>query len=310
MADFLRGVNLPWLDYGQDFGSSAWHLDGGIARPAQRDRLRRELGRLAEAGASVVRWWLLADGRSGLRESPSGRRVALDDRLLEDLDVGLDCLDEAGIRAILVVLDFLWFDAPSYVDGVETGGRSHYARDPVCREALMAGVMRPIAGRHAGRPTVAAWDLINEPEWATLGFGARRTRHAVSATQMRAFLAALADVFGTSGRPLTVGLASARWLSLVEGLDLDLHQVHWYAAVDSLETLRRPRRPRRGQPPLLLGEFASRDSPLAPDETVRIAESSGYCGALAWSLLADDHATDAAACLASLTGQPSPRRPA
>jgi hypothetical protein len=38
------GANLPWLDYGQEFGASAWRPEGGLAVPERRERLRRELG--------------------------------------------------------------------------------------------------------------------------------------------------------------------------------------------------------------------------------------------------------------------------
>ena len=29
---FLVGANLPWIDYGTDFGTSAWHPSGGLER--------------------------------------------------------------------------------------------------------------------------------------------------------------------------------------------------------------------------------------------------------------------------------------
>jgi hypothetical protein len=270
--------------------------------------MRRELGRLAETGATVVRWWLLGDGRSGLRESPSGRRVSIDDRLLDDLDAALAALDEAGLQAIFVVIDFLWFAAPALVGGVQTGGRRHLARDPACREALLSSVMAKIAGSHPERRTIAAWDLCNEPEWATLGLGTFDLRYSLSRREMRELLAALARTFRAHARqPLTVGLASARWLPLVDGLDLDFDQVHWYDKVDRASTLREPRRRTPWPRPLLLGEFATRGGSIPPSEVMRIARASGYSGALAWSQLASDHATDGAACLASVataTGAP------
>jgi len=53
MAEFAVGANLPWLDYGQDLGTSAWRPEGGLAVPERRERLRRELGRLASSGAEL-----------------------------------------------------------------------------------------------------------------------------------------------------------------------------------------------------------------------------------------------------------------
>ena len=107
MAELVVGANLPWLDYGQDFGANAWQPRGGLARPERRERVRRALLDLADSGASLVRWWLLGDGRAGLREDDAGRVVGLDDRFFPDVDAAIDALREAGLRAQLVLVDFL-----------------------------------------------------------------------------------------------------------------------------------------------------------------------------------------------------------
>jgi hypothetical protein len=308
VPDFLQGVNLPWLEYGQDFGASAWRPAGGVAVPGTRERLRRELGRVAEAGGRVVRWWLLGDGRSGLTESPSGRGVRLGARLLDDLDAAVEELQRAGLQAIFVLLDFQWFSASRVVGGVQLGGRTHLVRDPACRERLLSEVMRPIAAHQASSSAIAAWDLCNEPEWATLALGTADLRHALSHRRMRGFLAELAGVFRRhASQPLTVGSASARWLALVDGLDLDFHQVHWYESLDCLDTLRRPRHPSRTRPPLLLGEFATRGCSLPSAEVIEIAREAGYCGALPWSLLAEDRATSGAESLLAVRSGSSER---
>ena len=54
MSDFGVGVNLPWLDYGQDFGASAWRPRGGVAQPERRQRMREALDRVAQTGARLV----------------------------------------------------------------------------------------------------------------------------------------------------------------------------------------------------------------------------------------------------------------
>jgi hypothetical protein len=302
MPDFLLGANLPWLEYGQDFGASAWRPQGGVARGDRRERMRAALGRTAESRARLVRWWLLGDGRAGLVESASGRDTRIDERVCDDLDAALDALREAGLQAIFVLTDFLWFAPPRLVQGVQTGGRRHLVRDDRLRAELMSGVFAPLAQRYGRTPAIAAWDLCNEPEWATLAVGTLDPHRSVSRAQMRTFLRDLVTTFRPhAAQPLTVGLASARWLPLVRGLDLDFHQVHWYDAVDPVSTLERPVASRDlSGTPLLLGEFPTRGSSLTPAAIVRIASDAGYSGALAWSLLAEDHATDGAACAAVL----------
>jgi hypothetical protein len=295
------GANLPWLDYGQDFGTSAWRPDGGVARPARRERLRRELGRLAESGARLVRLWLLGDGRAGLVEDADGP-AALDERFFPDLDAALAALREADLRGLLVLLDFLWFSPARHENGVKLGGRRELVRDPGMRARLLERVFAPIAERCAGAPEVAAFDLLNEPEWATLGVGTLNPTSSISRREMRGFIGELAAlVHARAPQPVCVGLASARFRSLLDGLPLDFEQWHWYETLDSLSALARPvSPPSAGRRAPLLGEFPTRGASLPPERIFEIASQAGYSGALAWSALASDAATDAAACLAAL----------
>jgi hypothetical protein len=295
------GANLPWLDYGQDFGASAWRPEGGLAVPERTERLRHELGRLAESGARLVRLWLLGDGRAGLTEDAAGR-VALDARFLPDLDAALAALREAGLRALLVLIDFLWFAPAQSVNGVTLGGRRELVRDPARRSELLENVFAEVARRCAEAPEIAAFDLLNEPEWATLGVGTHDPGRSISRQEMRGFLGELAALFhARAPQPVCVGLASARWRPLLDGLALDFEQWHWYETLDSLSALARPVGPPAagGRAPLL-GEFPTRGASLSPARIFEIAEAAGYSGALAWSALAADEATDGAACLAAL----------
>jgi len=78
-------------------------------------------------------------------------------------------------------------------------------------------------------------------------------------------------------------------------------QLHWYESLDSLAALARPvAPPAAGRRAPLLGEFPTRGASLPPERIFEIAAAAGYSGALAWSALATDTATDAAACLAAL----------
>jgi hypothetical protein len=313
MAELVVGANLPWLDYGQDFGASAWRPDGGVAVPDRLELFGAELARLAAAGASVVRLWLLADGRAGIVEDPEGRPVGLDEHVLPDLDAGLGALRSAGLRAHLVLTDFLWFSPARVVNGVRLGGRRDHVRDPLLRARLLAEVFEPIATRYGQAPEIAGWDLLNEPEWATFGVGSVDPGATISRLEMRTYLGELAELFHSkASQPLSVGLASARWQPLLDGLPLDLVQVHWYETLDSLASLAQPVAPSRpGGVAPVLGEFPTRGASVPPSRLFEIARSAGYSGAFAWSSLATDTATDKEACLAALrgfTGRPDPER--
>ena len=173
-------------------------------------------------------------------------------------------LREAGLRGLLVLTDFLWFAPARVENGVQLGGRRELVRDPEKRARLLERVFAPIAERCARAPEIAAFDLMNEPEWATLGTGTLDPRRAISRREMRAFLSELAVSFHERApQPVCVGLASARWRSLAFGLPLDFEQVHWYESLDSLTALARPvAPPGPGLRAPLLGEFPTRGASL------------------------------------------------
>jgi hypothetical protein len=298
-AGFLAGVNLPWLDYGCDFGANAWQPEGGLARPPRRERLRPVLGRLADQGVRWLRWFWLCDGRAGLRLSPEGDPLGLDDHVIPDIESSLELLGEHGLRVMPVLLSFDWLGRPQVVEGVQLRGRGRLVTDPARRALLLERVFAPVLERFGASPAVFAWDLMNEPEWAARDAGRRA---------LRAFLGELlACAQARVSQPVTVGLASTRGLPLVQGLGLDFYQVHWY---DSVGRSRAPHRPvdrLRLDRPLLLGEFPSRASACTTSELLEAARRSGYAGALAWSVLADDPVSAGPACVEAVAAWMAPR---
>ncbi len=86
----------------------------------------------------------------------------------------------------------------------------------------------------------------------------------------------------------TVGLGNASGLPLVKGCGLDLYQVHWYDRWQDVAPLERPVHELDIDQPLLLGEYPTKNSTRPPGTILAAIKKSGYCGALAWSLLAED----------------------
>lgn len=292
---FWLGLNLPWLDYGGDFGKNAWQPDGGLAAfPSRRARLEGTFGALAEKGWRVLRWFLLCDGRAGVRFSPRGEPQGLDDRVFADVDQGLSLAGAHGLQVMLTVLDFHWFDKARTVDGVVLGGHAKTVSSARLRARLLDSVLAPLFTRYASEPTVWGWDLCNEPEWAVKRVSAGRA--SVTPAAMRAFLsesAALAH--GLVKQPVTVGLASVRGLDLVTGIGLDLYQAHWYDSVEATAPLAAPVAGLALDRPLILGEYPTKGSQRKPSAIVSTARQAGWEAALAWSVLAQDPATDFAA---------------
>jgi len=299
---FWLGVNLPWMHYGGDFGANRWRPGGGVGQSDRRAELRAALDRLAGQGVTIIRWFMLADGRAGLRESPSGDLVGLDDFVLRDADAAIEELDRAGQRAIFVLFDFHVFTPIRIIDGVAAGGRGSLAADPVLRNRLLQQVITPLLERYGRHSSIQAWDVINEPEWVTLSARPPFRRSGVPRETMRAFIRdTVSLIHDRTSHAATVGSASARTLSLVKGLGLDVYQAHWYDRLAKRAPLDRPAAELGLDRPIILGEFPTRGSRRSPAEIVEIARQAGYAGALAWSALADDEASDESALAAGLS---------
>ncbi len=276
---FVRGVNLPWLTYGCDFGASAWTPAGGLSAPATRDALRAHLAAQADAGFDVVRWFVFCDGRAGISLSPDGRPGGLDPWVERDFDVALVELQRAGLRAIFVLFDFLLAAPRRILHGVAMGGHADWIARADARGALLDNVVGPLASLYGHDAPIAAWDVLNEPEWIAPG----AAREFLSAAARR--------LHESSPFPVTVGLASAAGFPLVVDADLDLYQVHWYDGHELRHPLSTPVSHFELDRPVLLGEYPTSGSRRTAAEIVDTAKRAGYAGAFAWSALAADAAS-------------------
>jgi hypothetical protein len=291
--EFVLGVNLPWFAYGGDFGCNAWSPEGGMARPDRQRELDLLFAHLAEAGAHVVRWFLLCDGRAGLCEDEDGCPDGLDERTLVDLAAAVSAAEAHGLALIPALLDFHWCHPRRHVSGVQCGGRALHLADRGRRARLLEHVLRPMLSRFGGRDGIVAWDVINEPEWVTFSWASWDPRRALLPDVMCDYIAeAAALVHECSDQAATVGLATAASLPRVRGLGLDLYQAHWYDKLEALAPLATPVSAFGLDAPVILGEFPTRGSGRSPDEIAQLARAAGYRGALAWSLRADDGSSD------------------
>jgi hypothetical protein len=290
---FGLGANLPWVDYGCDFGASLWRPQGGLAARQDLDRLGDLFAELTGHGLTLLRWFVFCDGRAGIRFASDGTPRGLDRHVAADLDAAVRLASDAGLGLVLTLLDFHWCKPARIVDDVRLGGHGGVLADARQREALLANIFQPVVHRYATEPAVAAWDIINEPEWATLGLGGARPDSALDAGTMREFLAdAVALVHAEARQPVTVGSASAAWLGLVRGIGLDLYMPHWYDGLDARWPLAAPIAALDLDRPVWLGEFPTRGSARDIAPLLSQAQASGYAGALLWSVLASDTASD------------------
>ena len=227
---FVLGANFPWVRYGGDFGANAWSPRGGLAtRPADQHRVHDVLLRLRQAGVTHLRWFFLCDARAGIRFRADGAPLEVHAETFRDVDVALDLVRRADLSVMPVLFDFHLCRPRRVVNGVQTGGRSRLISHADLRARLLDNIVAPLLANYGHAPEIEAWDLFNEPEWATFGVGTWNPVSSVSKAAMRAFLhEAAARAHDVTRQRVTVGTASALTLSLVRGLGLDFYQPHWY----------------------------------------------------------------------------------
>ena len=281
------GVNLPWVGYGTDVGASAWFPDGGLAsQPAALATLDSALAAVAGDGVRVVRTFLLCDARSGVLFDELGLPLGIDAAVLADIEALLNAARRQGVRLMPVLLDFHLCGRTTIVNGVQLGGRSNLVADAAAGAALAERVLQPIVERFGEDDAIAAWDVINEPEWCLRG-GLFSRRSAVSFAAMQRFLGAAVECIKRHARqPVTIGCAGTWALDLVRPLGLDLYQIHWYDRF-GWDALARPvAELGLGDRPVILGEFSGRTAEVT--DVLDTASRAGYQGALVWSLLSED----------------------
>ena len=282
-GEFVIGANLPWIRYGIDFGANLWRRHGGVAQPDTRALLDARLEQVAAANISIIRWFLLCDGRAGIEFSADSRPRGLDAHVFSDMDAAIDAVSRHGLQVMFVLLDFGWCNRAKHVNGVQLGGRRRVLKERSSRQLLLDRVFRPILHRYREDQTIAAWDIINEPEWVTLGLGSTNPVSGLTRAELRAFIEEAASlIHEVTHHPVTVGSAGSRWRSFYRRLSLDFDQVHWYDALVKAPPLEMPVEELGFDRPVLLGEFPTRASARSVTEILETARAAGYVGAFEW----------------------------
>jgi len=318
---FLLGANVPWVHPGLDVGTSPWRPEGGLhAHPEDAALLRQVFGRLCQDGIGFARYFVLGDGRAGVRFAPDGTPEGLDGSVFPDVELVLEAARSAGLSLVLVLLDAGWL-LPTELEGRMVGGHADTLREPEKRSALLERVVRPLLMRFGDHPAVLAWELMHAPDRGTLGLcgetpkarslPARMAKSVVSAwwalgemlgfpprlpevptavsrEQMREFLSEAVSLVHKHTQALaSVGVSTTRALELVRGLGLDFYSVDWDPEATE-EALRRAVSDLRLDRPLVLGAFPGRHPRRSIKSLLDTARCAGHGGAFLWSVLQHD----------------------
>ena len=281
---FLLGVNYPWLDYGEDFGGGPrGHV--GVSSAEKFARVKKDFAQISDCGVRVVRWFLFGDGRGGFL-TKAGVPLRPDEFLLPDVAAALRIAQSHEIQLCFSLIDYLWMLDRAQPPTAESCER--VLQFAAGREAFLQNVLIPLFREFHGHPSLFAWEVANEPEWA-IHECHRKPAAKMPLADFRAFASEVVEAIHEFGHtPATLGSARLLWVRAWSELQLDFYQAHYYPRSerdananfhDQLGTMRSLDKP------LWLGELPARDV-SAPDYSLEDALShcrnNGLSGAAIW----------------------------
>lgn len=287
---FVVGANLRGIEYGSNCAGAWFPWRNGFSLHTQY--LRYCLGLARDSGIKVLRVFLLDDGRAMFDEHC--RVVGYDDSFKADVKTLLDTMNEFGLKAEIVLLDYLVAgQAQEYEDdGVTVRGRSALITDAEVREGFIKAFLKPFLREFGPHPALLSIDLLNEPEWMIStsegggweGYGEKQMIPAAPLTraEFHAYAKACISAIRAEcpGLPVTVGI-SCQYVGMLQGTDLDYYGLHNY--LDNPQDIEQyVKLIPKGKPWTMQEYPAARETPVTG--YLDLARDLGASGASVWSL--------------------------
>jgi len=159
---FSPAVNLPWSNYGTDFGKVEAWSDSGVSNI--KSKLSTKFENLKTSGIHSVVWHLFADGRAAPEFDSKGDPKDLDSDFWSDYDDAVKLAETNSLGIFWVLLDYKWFNPPEINNNATIGGHADVITDPEKRKKFFNKILIPLIKRHHQNPHINGWILINEPE--------------------------------------------------------------------------------------------------------------------------------------------------
>jgi len=327
---FWHGCNYPWstdgtsIYYGMDFGANVWGSHVGVS--TRRRAIAADFTQMAGLGFTVVRWFVFADGRSGIEYDDRGLPARPESHLFTDLDVALDIAREVDIRLVLVLLDHRWMfkGIPDVIADPLTGallearlpdGRAQVLDTQSGRQALLRNIIEPLVRRYGTSgeradlgSQILAFEFMNEPDFVIEEWErdlSTRVARPLRFEALAELVSRTSELVHVHTRALTT-MASARlhnlWAWDDAELGVDFVQVHSYPDTNhparDADVFGMPASSLGVKKPVVLGEFpgdglrqrpaGASPPPTTLDEYLEFALSAGYLGAWPWSFSGTD----------------------
>lgn len=287
-SQFAVGVNYPWRNYGGDFGATVWGVHEGVSTAQANKAIDQDFEQIAKVGFQVVRWFIFCDGRGGLKFSKEGGVIGLDEQVLADIDAAIALAEKHKLRIIFVLLDFNFAQPAVWYAGKRIGGHRKIIEKPTLTTSFQNNALEPILKAFGQSTTVAAWEIINEPEWVMTAFPYWQTSKIANERFVTFVRSTALFIKARATQPVTVGSATLSDLHYWSNCDLDFLQFHHYPATKAKKLVSTPVANLGYKIPVILGEFPTGNTRIDANVFIDQMHSNGYLGALAWSFRASD----------------------
>ena len=295
---WLNGINLPWIEFGRDFGS------GRNTIP----KMAEAFAKFEAAGVDSVRIWIHCDGRANpLFDEPGGFVTGLPAGFLDEFEAMLDAARAHGIKVMPALWSFdMVKDRRLEADcGPFAGVQQNLLLKDEYLESYIEKALVPLLKRCDAHPALYAWEICNEPEWMVEDLGIPKK----VVQRFHGRIAAAIHAHGT--KPVTTGSAGIKWNSDViplaagnwwsdEGLQaawpdtlayLDFYQVHYYDWMlkEGFDPYRYSPKDLGLDKPVMIGEAPGKDGKkYTVNQMLMLAREQGYFGHYFWSYAAND----------------------
>ncbi|MBU0683663.1 MAG: hypothetical protein KJ864_05185, partial [Candidatus Omnitrophica bacterium] len=268
---FIKGVNLPWVNYGYDLGvNTKTGTYDGFSK-----NIKKLYEKMDKVKGNCVRVFLFADLRAGVEFDEDGTPIGFTERVYEDMNALLDCAKALGIKLMPVLFDYMIADG---VGGNDVGEHSELIKDPAKRSALVE-LFRNFIKEFGDHESIYAWDVMNEPECSAGVSG-------INISDLQSFVEAFTGMIHTETSEAKVTMGSLNKENMQEywtNIGLDIYQFHYYdhmgSAEDYLTALQGLGKP------VIVGEIGSTNV----SDKLSLIRENGYSGGLFWQ---DDNVTD------------------
>jgi hypothetical protein len=275
-SGFKKGVNLPWL-YGTTTSGDKWsnygYALGTSAATGEHYGFSRNIASLYNQmdkyKGGYVRIFLFSDFRAGLKLNPDGSvwtdangDFAFTDFVYEDMQALLDSAKALGIKLMPVLFDF------HIANGGGPGDHPELINDAGKRGKLLK-LFENFFATFGNDSSIYAWDIMNEPEYAS----------GATTANLQAFVGGFTDMIHAQapGSQVTVGSRNNTDVALWKGLGLDLYQFHYYDTMGA-DPLNTPVIDLGLDRPVLVGEVQATDVINKLD----LLNNNGYAGGFFW----------------------------